>query len=136
MPMQASYYNCDKTFTLGACKPVAPGPGEVQLAVAYCGLCGTDLHVYQGHMDGRVGCARIIGHEMSGTVVAAAPDVTDIAVGDKVAVRPLEPCHACPACRNGHSHICHNLRFLGLDADGALQQRWTCLLYTSDAADE
>ena len=64
--MKASYYNCDKTFNLGACYPREPKSGEVRIQVAYCGLCGTDVHVYHGNMDGRVGCERIIGHEMSG----------------------------------------------------------------------
>ena len=128
--MKASYYNCDKTFTLGACAPVAPTSGDVRVKVAYCGLCGTDLHVYHGHMDGRVGCERIIGHEMSGTVEAVADDVSDFSVGDKVVVRPLDPCNDCPACDAGHSHICQNLKFLGLDTDGALQENWTVPAHT------
>ena len=49
--MKASYYTCDKTFALGKAKPVEPGPDEVRVRVAYCGLCGTDLHVYHGHME-------------------------------------------------------------------------------------
>ena len=97
--MKASYYNCDKTFTLGACKPISPNPGEVRIRVSYCGLCGTDLHVYHGNMDARVGCERIIGHEMSGTVDAVGLDISDISVGDKVVVRPLEHCGDCAACK-------------------------------------
>ncbi len=128
--MKASYYNCDKTFTLGACKPISPNPGEVRIRVAYCGLCGTDLHVYHGNMDARVGCERIIGHEMSGTVDAVGLDISDISVGDKVVVRPLDHCGDCAACKNGNSHICHNLKFLGLDTDGALQQSWTVPRHT------
>ncbi len=123
--MRASYYNCDKTFTLGKSRLVEPRSGEVRLRVAYCGLCGTDLHVYHGNMDARVGCERIIGHEMSGTVEAVAPNVPELAIGDKVVVRPLQHCNDCPACHQGHTHICHNLKFFGLDADGALQQNWT-----------
>lgn len=128
--MQASYYNCDKTFTLGSCKAVPPGPGEVRVKVAYCGLCGTDLHVFHGHMDGRVGCERIIGHEMSGTVDAVGDGVEDLQTGDNVVVRPLDPCNDCPACKAGHSHICHHQKFLGLDTDGALQQNWTVPRHT------
>ena len=128
--MKASYYNCDKMFTMGACAPVDPTSGDVRIDVAYCGLCGTDLHVYHGHMDARVGCERIIGHEMSGTVAAVASDVSDLSVGDKVVVRPLDHCNECPACKNGNSHICQNLKFLGLDTDGALQQSWTVPRHT------
>ena len=128
--MKASFYNCDKAFTMGACTQVTPKSQEVRIRVAYCGLCGTDLHVYHGHMDGRVGCERIIGHEMSGTVDAVADDVTDLAIGDKVVVRPLDHCNDCPACHNGHQHICQNLKFLGLDTDGALQESWTVPRHT------
>jgi (R,R)-butanediol dehydrogenase / meso-butanediol dehydrogenase / diacetyl reductase len=128
--MQASFYNCDKAFTVGASKPIEPNSGEVRIEVAYCGLCGTDLHVYHGNMDARVGCERIIGHEMSGTVAAVADDVNNISVGDPVVVRPLAHCGDCPACNAGNSHICHNLKFLGLDTDGALQQTWTVPAYT------
>lgn len=128
--MQASYYNCDKTFTLGACAPVEPKAGEARVRVAYCGLCGTDLHVYHGHMDARVGCERIIGHEMSGTIEAVGEGVDHVSVGDNVVVRPLDPCNECPACTAGHNHICHKQKFLGLDTDGALQQNWTVPAYT------
>ena len=128
--MKASYYNCDKAFTLGACAPVEPSADEVRIGVAYCGLCGTDLHVYHGNMDARVGCERIIGHEMSGTIEAVGGNVTQFSTGDKVVVRPLDACNVCPACLDGNSHICHNLKFLGLDTDGALQQSWTVPAHT------
>ncbi|MFT5114935.1 MAG: (R,R)-butanediol dehydrogenase/meso-butanediol dehydrogenase/diacetyl reductase [Parasphingorhabdus sp.] len=128
--MKASYYNCDKAFTIGACAPIEPSANEVRVRVAYCGLCGTDLHVYHGNMDGRVGCERIIGHEMSGTVEAVGSAVTNTQPGDNIVVRPLDHCNDCPACNNGNKHICHNLKFLGLDTDGALQQNWTVPSHT------
>ena len=128
--MKASYYTCNKTFTVEPATPVEPAGDEVKVKVAYCGLCGTDLHVYHGHMDARVGCHRIIGHEMSGTVEAIGADVNDLAIGDNVVIRPLHPCLECPACQRGHSHICQNLKFLGLDTDGALQESWTVPRHT------
>ena len=51
-------------------------------------------------------------------------------IGDKVVVRPLDHCNDCPACHNGHQHICQNLKFLGLDTDGALQESWTVPRHT------
>ena len=110
--------------------PVEPGPGEVQVDVAYCGICGTDLHVYLGHMDARIGNHRVIGHEMSGRVAALGEGVEDLAVGDAVVVRPLDHCGECPACDAGHQHICHKLKFLGLDTDGAFQGKWTVPAHT------
>ena len=130
MTIDAAYYCGDKTFRVERVEPVEPGPGEVQIDVAYCGICGTDLHVYLGHMDARIGNHRVIGHEMSGRIGAKGADVDGLEVGDAVVVRPLDHCGVCPACKAGHQHICHNLKFLGLDTDGAFQGKWTVPAHT------
>ena len=128
--MKAAYYRGDRTFSVETAKQEPPGPGEVSVRIAYCGICGTDMHVFHGNMDARVGFDRVIGHEMSGVVEAVGPDVEHVAPGQRVSVRPLDHCGDCPACRVGHSHICHNLRFLGLDTDGAMQELWNVPAHT------
>lgn len=128
--MKAAYYQGDKSIRLGESIAQQPGPGEVRLDVAYCGICGTDLHIYQGHMDQRVDIPQVIGHEMSGVVSKVSPDVRAWQPGDRVVVRPLDPCGSCPACRAGHMHICHNLKFLGIDTPGAFQGSWTVPAHT------
>lgn len=128
--VKAAYYEGNETIRIGDCVPVSPGRGQVQLRVAYCGICGTDLHVFHGKMDRRVRIPQVLGHEMSGTIAALGPDVAGFGVGDRVTVRPLDPCGACPACRAGHSHICQNLKFIGIDAPGALQGLWTVPAHT------
>ena len=65
---RAVYYEGSGSFFVGRSVVRPPGPGEVRLEVAYCGLCGTDLHIAHGAMDARVPLAMVIGHEMSGTV--------------------------------------------------------------------
>ena len=55
-----------------------------------------------------------------------APGWKGFAPGDRVTVRPLDPCGDCPACRAGHSHICQNLKFIGIDSPGALQGSGPC----------
>jgi 2-desacetyl-2-hydroxyethyl bacteriochlorophyllide A dehydrogenase len=102
-----------------------PGAGEVQIKVSHVGICGTDLHVVHGTMDHRVTFPQLIGHEMSGVVAEVGEGVDQVAIGDKVVVRPLVPCGECPACQVGHRHICQRLLFLGIDAPGALQDFWT-----------
>lgn len=102
----------------------SPGPGEVELAPAYVGICGTDLHIYHGDMDARVKVPAVLGHEMSGRVVRVGPGVPDWAPGDAVTVMPLRWDDTCPACRAGHRHICQHLDFIGIDSPGAMQQRW------------
>ena len=128
--INAAFYRGDRTFTVEKAAAKAPGAGEVAIRVAYCGICGTDMHVYHGNMDARVGHNRIIGHEMSGVIAALGNGVTDLNVRQKVVVRPLDPDLNCPASKAGYPHISHNLKFLGLDTDGAMQEIWTVPAHT------
>ncbi|MEM6987060.1 MAG: alcohol dehydrogenase catalytic domain-containing protein [Pseudomonadota bacterium] len=128
--IQAAFYRGDRRFEVGsrALPPLAED--QVAVRVAYCGICGTDMHVFHGNMDARVGFERVIGHEMSGTVESVGASVSGFTPGEKVVVRPLSACGGCPACAAGHSHICHKLDFLGLDTDGAMQEIWQVPAYT------
>lgn len=126
----AAFYRGDKTFAVEQTTAQAPMQGEVAVRVAYCGICGTDMHVYHGNMDARVGLNRTVGHEMSGTVAQVGAGVDNVSIGQKVVVRPLDHCGQCPACEAGHQHICHKLKFLGLDTDGAMQEIWTVPAHT------
>lgn len=128
--ISAAYYCGDKTFNVEKITASEPAAGEVQIDVAFCGVCGTDLHVYLGHMDARIGNHRVIGHEMSGTISQVGEGVSNFTVGQKVVVRPLDHCGDCPACKRGHQHICQNLNFLGLDCDGAFQEKWCVPAHT------
>ncbi|MCP5099712.1 MAG: alcohol dehydrogenase catalytic domain-containing protein [Chloroflexi bacterium] len=128
--MSAAHYNGDRTISIGSCLPMPPKAGEVQIKVSHCGICGTDLHIFHGVMDARVKMPQIMGHEMSGTIHALGPDVAGFEVHDPVTVMPLDPCGNCPACQRGHSHICHNLKFLGIDTPGAFQSYWTVPAHT------
>ncbi len=123
--MVGAYYKGNKIIEMGPAEKVQPGENEVQIKIAYCGICGTDLHIYHGNMDARVTVPHIMGHECSGTVSEIGGQVKDIKVGDKVVVRPLGPCGKCPACLAGHNHICYKLKFLGIETHGAMQSYWT-----------
>jgi len=128
--INAAFYRGNNVFAVEQTSAQAPKRGEVSVRIAYCGICGTDMHVYHGNMDARVGHNRILGHEMSGVVEAVGEGVEGISVGQKAVVRPLDHCGECPACLAGHHHICHNLKFLGLDTDGAMQEIWTVPSHT------
>lgn len=128
--MKAAHYRGDKTFAVENVAQTEPGSGEVGVRIAYCGICGTDMHVYHGNMDARVGFNRVLGHEMSGVVDNVGDGVVGFEVGQKVVVRPLDHCGDCPACNAGHQHICHKLKFLGLDTDGAMQEVWNVPAHT------
>src|SRR4051795_312020 len=128
----AVFYEGDRTFRVGAGEAVTPGSGEVRLDVAFCGICGTDVHIAHGAMDHRVRIPQVSGHEMSGTVAGLGEGVDGFAVGDAVVVRPLDSRGETPADR-GFSHISRNLKFLGIDAPGALQSSWTVPAFTLHA---
>lgn len=117
-------YHGDGRFISRSYEPHEPGRGEVRIAVAFTGICGTDLKIAHGAMDDRVTSPWPIGHEMSGVIDALGPDVAGWAPGDKVTVMPLDWCGRCPACIRGHTHVCHNLDFVGIDSPGSLQQHW------------
>jgi 2-desacetyl-2-hydroxyethyl bacteriochlorophyllide A dehydrogenase len=81
-------------------------------------------------MDHRVHFPQVIGHESSAIIEAVGPGVTNWKVNDRVTVRPLDPCGQCPACQRGHSHVCQKLKFIGIDAPGAMQGLWTVPAHT------
>ncbi|TQM11726.1 alcohol dehydrogenase catalytic domain-containing protein [Pseudonocardia kunmingensis] len=109
-----------------------PGPGEVLVAVAYCGICGSDLHeVADGPHAIPVGpphplsgavAPLTLGHEFSGTVAALGRGVDGPAVGALVAVEPNYRCGRCTACRDGRYEVCAGFGFAGLMGDGGLAE--------------
>jgi (R,R)-butanediol dehydrogenase/meso-butanediol dehydrogenase/diacetyl reductase len=122
--MLAAYYEGQGRIAVRDAEATPPESGEVQLNIAYVGICGTDLHILDGDMDARVTLPAILGHEMSGTIASVGDGVTDWAPGDDVVVVPLDWCGSCPACVRGFTHICYRLNFIGIDSPGALQSTW------------
>jgi len=91
------------------------GPGQVLVKVGMGGICGSDLHYFH---NGGFGTVRIkepmvLGHEVAGTVVAVAPGVESVRIGDKVAINPSRPCGACKFCLEGLPNQCLDMRFYG-----------------------
>ena len=123
--MLTAQYIGNRTIAISEIEAVPPGPREVQVRVAFTGLCGTDLHILHGSMDARVSTPLTFGHEMSGRIAAIGAGVTDWSVGDAVTVMPLDWDGTCPACLAGNEHICQNLNFIGIDSAGSLQELWT-----------
>ncbi|WP_146794348.1 zinc-dependent alcohol dehydrogenase [Agrococcus baldri] len=123
--MRAARYTGEGRIEVGEAEPRTPAADEVTIRVAYNGICGTDLHIVQGHMDARVAMPAVIGHEMSGVVEQVGAEVTGLATGAPVTVMPLRWCGECASCLAGHQHICQRLDFVGIDSPGALQELWT-----------
>ena len=112
--------------------PLLPGPGEVQLRVLSCGICGTDVEEYRSGpifipsesphpLTGR-SAPITLGHEFSGEVVAVGPGVDLYEPGDRVAADTLIFCGECYWCRRHQVTLCERLAALGLMADGGLAE--------------
>ncbi len=127
--MKAVYYQGKRTFSIGNNAMIPLKAGEVRLRVAYCGICGTDVHIYHGNMDKRVKIPHIIGHEVSAIISEIGPDVEGFSLGEKVVVRPLNPQEPSPS-DNGHTHIGKNLIFMGIDSPGGMQSSWAVPAFT------
>ena len=112
-----------KTITAHASKdlriedqPVpTPGTGEVRIKMERGGICGSDLHYYNhgGFGTVRLKEPMILGHEVAGRVDAVGDSVSDLSIGQLVAVSPSRPCSACGYCQDGQQNHCMNMRFYG-----------------------
>lgn len=98
------------------------GDDQVKIEVSYCGVCGTDLHVYEDSFKNYPPV--ILGHEFSGRVVEAGENVSHVALGDPVAVLPASAvvCGSCVYCRTGHFMFCSERRGMGHGINGAFAQ--------------
>jgi (R,R)-butanediol dehydrogenase/meso-butanediol dehydrogenase/diacetyl reductase len=105
---------------------------DVLVEVLFCGICGTDLHEYlvgpivtptSPHPLTGATLPQTLGHEFSARVVEAGSDVSDVAVGDRVAIMPAIVCGRCHYCRRGLGHLCVKFACTGLSAEtGGLAQ--------------
>ncbi len=103
--------------------PNPPGPGEALVRVHRVGVCGTDLHAFQGRQT-FFSYPRILGHELGVEVVAlgeALDSPPPVRVGDRCAVEAYLHCGQCGACRRGQTNCCVGLRYLGVHMDGGLR---------------
>jgi 2-desacetyl-2-hydroxyethyl bacteriochlorophyllide A dehydrogenase len=96
-----------------------PGPADAVIKVDACGICGTDIHVLQGEFA-PTRYPIIPGHEFCGEVVAAGTGVSNVKIGDFVAVDPSLFCGHCRQCRAGRFNLCENWNAIGVgSANGA-----------------
>ena len=93
-----------------------PEEGEVLVRVEACGVCGTDMHIFQGDFPARFPI--ISGHEFAGVVENAGQGVAALRSGDRVVIDPNVSCGSCRPCQRGLTHLCRNLLAFGVTADG------------------
>ncbi|MEV5912494.1 zinc-dependent alcohol dehydrogenase family protein [Streptomyces chartreusis] len=114
--MKAAVIEAPGKVTVTTVPDPTPGPREVVVDVAACGLCGTDLHILQGEFAPTLPV--VPGHEFAGEVVGLGSEVTEIALGDRVAVDPSLYCHECRYCRVGRNNLCDRWQAIGVTVAG------------------
>ncbi|WP_025130018.1 2,3-butanediol dehydrogenase [Pseudomonas sp. PH1b] len=131
--MNALRWHAARDLRLSQVQPRQPGAGEVLLQVAYCGICGSDLHEYadgphsipQEVAHPLSGCRAplTLGHEFCGQVIALGPGVDPHLLGQRVAVEPEYRCGECSYCRMGQYNLCQSMGFIGLMGDGGFAEQ-------------
>lgn len=97
-----------------------PGPGEVLIRVAACGICGTDLRITEGGFEARYPV--VAGHELCGVIEQVGPQAGGLRPGDRVAVNPNTPCRHCAFCYRGLFHLCDSMTSCGVTYDGGFAE--------------
>ncbi len=101
----------------------APKEDEVLIKVEACGICGTDVHIYNGDEGAaQTPPGTVLGHEFAGEVVAVGEKVTDIQTGDRVCVDPNKLCNECYYCKSGIGHFCEHITGIGTTVNGGFAE--------------
>lgn len=111
----------ERAGTIGVARRplLRPGPDEVVVRPAYCGLCGTDLELLRGDVDpDYVRYPLTLGHEWSGTVEAVGTEVRDLHPGDLCVAEGIVPCGTCRSCKAGATNVCETYDELGFTREG------------------
>ena len=127
--MRAARFHAQKDIRIEDVPEPVTRPGTAKIKVAWCGICGTDLHEYlegpifvpapgRPHPLSGEEAPVTLGHEFSGTVVEVGDGVDDLAVGDNVVVEPYFTCGECAPCLAGNYHLCAKMGFIGLSGGG------------------
>jgi 2-desacetyl-2-hydroxyethyl bacteriochlorophyllide A dehydrogenase len=117
--MRAAFCTARNTIEVRETDDPQPASGEVLVRVRQCGICGTDLHFYQGNLPPSPAS---LGHEFTGEVAALGEGVEGFAEGDRVTVEPIRACQACSYCRSGHYNLCRGRVLMGAYVPGGLAE--------------
>lgn len=99
------------------------GPEDILIQVKACGICGTDVHIYEGDKGAaEVTPPTILGHEFSGVIAEVGSNVTKYKVGDRVCIDPNCYCGKCDFCRNGIAHYCTDMIGYGTTVNGGFAE--------------
>lgn len=118
--MIAAVLRGPRAVVLASVPSPTPGPADVVVRVTAAGLCGTDYRIWTGERPVRY--PLVMGHEFVGTVAAVGAAVTNVSVGQAVAVEPNYSCGVCALCREGNRNLCLSRVAVGIDVDGGFAE--------------
>lgn len=96
---------------------------EVVIKVMACGICGTDIHIYEGDEGAAATPAgTVLGHEFAGVITEVGKNVKEIKIGDRVCVDPNKLCGSCYYCKSAIGHFCENIIGIGTTVNGGFEQ--------------
>ena len=102
-------------------EPGLPGAAEATVRIKAAGICGSDVHIFHGKNPFAT-YPRILGHEAAGEVTQVGPGVTNVKIGDHVAIDNVLSCGKCYACVSGRSNVCRSVKVLGVHTDGVFSE--------------
>lgn len=114
----AVYHGPGRPLTVEDWPTPEPGPGEVLVRVAACGVCHTDLHYLDHGTPTFKPPPLVLGHEVSGTVAGLGPGADGVRERDRVLLPAVLTCGRCAMCRTGRENICDRMAMLGNNVDG------------------
>jgi len=113
--MKALIYTAPLESYFGEVDAPKPREGEVVVDLAFCGICGSDMHAWHGHDNRRIP-PLVLGHEAVGTAQSGRFE------GKRVAINPLMTCGKCPACLRGATHLCPEREMIGMRRPGGFAE--------------
>lgn len=119
--MKAALLLAPEKIAFRSVAELQPAPGEVLIQPSVAGICGTDISFYAGHRA--VPYPFILGHEVTGRVIAVGEGVAKFEAGQRVIVEPNYPCGLCPLCRAGRGAVCAQKLSMGVNAPGCFAER-------------
>lgn len=126
--MKSAVFYGKKDLRVEERAPREPDEGEVMIRVRACGICGTDVHIFNGDEGAaKTPANTVLGHEFSGEVVSVGKNVGTLSVGDRVCVDPNVLCGKCKPCLEGLGHFCEDMTGIGTTVDGGFSEYCTVL---------
>lgn len=121
--MKAAVFYGKHNLKIEELKIPHPGIDEVVIKVEACGICGTDVHIFNGDEGAATTpSGTVLGHEFSGTIVEKGKNVKEYNIGDRVCVDPNKMCGQCYYCKNAIGHFCEQMIGIGTTVNGGFAQ--------------